>query len=174
MSDKMREALERIAAYDVPDAHEMIQIARRALAEQPAQGDPAARLSGAQDAIDRLRNELFPVSPAQPAPAEQPARGEAVAWRFSPYPAAPKFRVLTDDPDAAQFARDCGVAVTELFTAAPAPSATLDFLSSIEWYQPSHNGSPSCPCCGNQQHHGHSDGCELAAALAAAPEMTRG
>lgn len=58
----------------------------------------------------------------QAALAERPARGEAVAWRFSPYPAAPKFRVLTDDPDAAQFARDCGVAVTELFTAAPAPA----------------------------------------------------
>ena len=50
------------------------------------------------------------------------AKDAAAAWRFSPYPAAPKFRVLTEDPDAAQFARDCGVAVTELFTAPPAPA----------------------------------------------------
>jgi hypothetical protein len=34
-----------------------------------------------------------------------------------------------------------------------------DAILSAEWYQPTYNGSPSCPFCGNQQHHGHAPDC---------------
>lgn len=82
--------------------------------------------------IDRSKTYDDAMDAIDAALAKQPAQVEAVAWRFSPYPAAPKFRVLTEDPDAAQFARDCGVAVTELFTAPPAPAVPDDWLREIQ------------------------------------------
>ena len=36
-----------------------------------------------------------------------------------------------------------------------------DLLASVEWVQPTYNGSPSCPFCGNQQHWNHGDECPL-------------
>lgn len=41
----------------------------------------------------------------------------------------------------------------------------LELLASVMWVQPIHNGNPSCSCCGNMQHWGHVDGCELAEVL---------
>lgn len=38
-----------------------------------------------------------------------------------------------------------------------------DLLRDIEWVQPMYNGSPSCSCCGNQQHQGHQPDCALKA-----------
>ena len=40
-----------------------------------------------------------------------------------------------------------------------------DVLEQVEWVQPMYNGSPSCSCCGNQQHVGHAKGCDLQARL---------
>lgn len=36
-----------------------------------------------------------------------------------------------------------------------------NLLACIEWVQPTYNGSPSCPCCGNQKHMGHGWQCAL-------------
>ena len=40
-------------------------------------------------------------------------------------------------------------------------------LEQVEWHQPRYNGSPACPCCGNQQHWGHDPECELAKLIGA-------
>ena len=40
-------------------------------------------------------------------------------------------------------------------------------LQTVEWVQPSYNGSPACPWCDRQQHQGHIAGCELRALLVA-------
>jgi hypothetical protein len=40
-----------------------------------------------------------------------------------------------------------------------------DTLLSVEWVQPSYNGSPSCPFCLNQQHWGHEDDCPVVTLL---------
>ena len=37
-----------------------------------------------------------------------------------------------------------------------------DLVRAMTWVQPMYNGSPSCACCGNQQHIGHSKGCDAA------------
>lgn len=54
----------------------------------------------------------------------------------------------------------------------PAVGVTVprDVLEGMEWYCAQSNTSASCPCCGNMQHWGHKDGCELAAALAGAAQ----
>ncbi len=37
-----------------------------------------------------------------------------------------------------------------------------NLLGNVTWVQPMYNGSPSCSCCGNQKHWGHSETCEIA------------
>ena len=37
-----------------------------------------------------------------------------------------------------------------------------DLIREMTWVQPAYNGSPSCACCGNQQHWGHAPGCDAA------------
>lgn len=41
----------------------------------------------------------------------------------------------------------------------------LEILESVEWHQQHYNGSPACPCCGNQQHWKHAPDCDLASAI---------
>jgi len=36
-----------------------------------------------------------------------------------------------------------------------------ELVASAEWYQPTYNGSPSCPYCANQQHWNHAVDCPL-------------
>lgn len=36
-------------------------------------------------------------------------------------------------------------------------------LASVQWVQPTYNGSPSCSGCGAQEHWGCEAGCEVAA-----------
>lgn len=43
--------------------------------------------------------------------------------------------------------------------------ALRELLAEMEWVQPTYNGSPSCPCCGNQQHMNHESDCVLKARL---------
>ena len=37
-----------------------------------------------------------------------------------------------------------------------------NLVQDMTWVQPLYNGSPSCACCGNQKHMGHSQGCDAA------------
>lgn len=35
-----------------------------------------------------------------------------------------------------------------------------DLITDMQWVQPAYNGSPSCACCGEQQHQGCAEGCQ--------------
>lgn len=41
------------------------------------------------------------------------------------------------------------------------------FLWDIQWYQPMHNGQPSCPACTHFQEDGHAEHCNIAAIIKA-------
>ena len=48
-------------------------------------------------------------------------------------------------------------------------------IDAAEWVQPTYNGSPSCPYCGNQKHWGHAQDCDYyrAMGIKPAPDTTR-
>jgi hypothetical protein len=43
-------------------------------------------------------------------------------------------------------------------------------IADAEWYQPTYNGTPSCPFCGNQQHWGHTPDCVFVTEFKRKPE----
>ena len=156
MSAQMRKALERIAAYDVPDAHEMIQIARRALAEQPAQGVAVT--------FDQwLRTEAHPHLRASGPLATEWLRAiyEAGQRNAPPAPAVPDgwgLAAFKHKWEACDTQCECKVCGT-VFGAAPLPSVQtgweLQFSKPQEQSsaQPEHcshartnNGRVCCDC----------------------------